>query len=86
MALKVEQQDPWEVEETDTFGGEANYCWVNRWSLPGGLTHKQLVRRAKKLAGWSGQRCRVEDCGDMIRIDPIGRDAPCRVIFIQYQY
>jgi len=23
-------RDIWEIEYTDTFGGEANYCWVNR--------------------------------------------------------
>ena len=84
--MSDEIKEGYEIEETDTFGGEANYCWVNRWHLPFGLTRKQLVRRAKKLAGWQGQRCRVDDYGDMLRIDPLGRNAPCRVLFIIARY
>lgn len=71
----------YEVEVTDTFGGEANYSWVNRYMLPDNLTDLQLVRRAKKLAGWSGRKCRVDNYGDVIELRPYGA---CMVMFISY--
>jgi hypothetical protein len=56
-----------DVEVTDTFSGEANYCWVHRHVIE--LTpeeasdHKRrrrlIVRRAKAAEGWSGSRCEV---------------------------
>jgi hypothetical protein len=89
----------YEIEITDTFGGEANYSWVKRETLTmPELTHygydgssnyvkanksyrRQLVRKAKAVAGWTGARCTVEDYGDMIRIEP--RNA-CMVAFVTY--
>ena len=78
------------IEITDTFGGEANYCWVKRHSftMPE-LTHygydgsqgyakaakaqrRQIIRKAKALAGWTGWRCEVSDMGDTIEIRPRG--------------
>ena len=78
------------LEITDTFGGEANYCWVYRHliTMPE-LTHygydgstnyckankvfdRELVKKAKKLAGWTGWRCKVVNYGDSITIKPIG--------------
>ena len=46
------------VEYTDTFGGEANYCWVDRYiiDLPDNATEKQICRAVKKVAGLSGVR------------------------------
>jgi hypothetical protein len=32
-AAAIERQQVFYVEETDTFGGEANYCWVNRYKV-----------------------------------------------------
>ena len=64
----------WEV--TDTFGGEANYSWVNRGKIkckPGeDYSNLAAVRRAKKDAGWENLRCKREDYGDMIVLRPYG--------------
>lgn len=70
----------WNLEHTDTFGGEANYCWVNRATIEAD-NDRQVVRQAKAFAGYTGRRCRVEKYGDMIRITPVGRGAPCTTVF-----
>jgi hypothetical protein len=90
----------YEIEVTDTFGGEANYSWVKRETIAmPELTHygydgsanymkankayrRQLVRKAKAIAGWTGWRCMVEDYGDTIRIEPRGT---CMVAFVQWK-
>lgn len=53
------------VEVTDTYGGEANYAWVNRYEqwIPKDLTDRECVRIAKKLAGWTGHPCATENYG-----------------------
>ena len=62
-----------EVLVTDTFGGEPNYSWVERFSFPAdGLTDLQVVRRAKAMAGWTGWRCSKEDLGVLISLRPRG--------------
>jgi len=90
----------YEIEITDTFGGEANYCWVRRHSftMPE-LTHygydgshgyakasktyrRELVKRAKALAGWTGARCEVSDLGDTVEIRPRGA---CMVAFVTFK-
>lgn len=90
----------YQIEITDTFGGEANYSWVKRdiiampelthYGYDGGSNYgkankvfrRELVRKAKAIAGWTGWRCNVEDWGDMIRIEPRGA---CMVAFVTYQ-
>ena len=77
-------------EVTDTFGGEANYSWVNR------ATHEYdeheapsrlgIVRMAKKFAGLTGQDCDVEDYGDQLTIRPKGSSAPCIICFVNFEY
>ncbi len=59
------------VEMTDTFSGEANYCWVQRALIdaPCDASSKMLIRRAKKALGISTPRRVTYDNGDMIRID-----------------
>jgi hypothetical protein len=73
-----------QLEHTDTFGGEANYCWVRRGELPRDRTYtdRAIVRRAKAWAGLTGVRCRVENHGDMIAIYPRGI---CQVVFANWQ-
>lgn len=46
------------VEYTDTFGGEANYCWVRRESieLPEGVSQSHIMRQAKRAVGINGLR------------------------------
>lgn len=73
------------LEYTDTFGGEANYAWVNRKTLeiPEGLSDRALVRRAKAEMGLTGIRCRTENFGDMFALYPAGC---CTVLFISFNY
>lgn len=56
----------WEIETTDTFGGEANYSWCNRETLelPEGLTERQTVLRLRKAAGLNGYPARTEPMQD----------------------
>lgn len=73
-----------EYEITDTFGGEANYSWTRHGILTA-KTKRGQIREIKALMGITGRRARVSDWGDMIRIDPVGRDAPCVVAFLSWQ-
>jgi hypothetical protein len=52
------------IEITDTFGGEANYCWKNEY-----LVHASSFRGAiSRLARDYGAGWRLDyDCGDMAR-------------------
>lgn len=70
-----------QIEHTDTFGGEANYCWVNRWYCKEDLTDKQAIRLAKRLTGFTGHRCAKQNYGEIIDLRPQG---VCHVIFITY--
>lgn len=74
-----------DVEYTDTFGGEANYCWVNRdtLELPIGLSDKAIMRRAKKAMGLSGMRGRHRYNGDMWEFRPY---RSCTVMFANVRY
>jgi hypothetical protein len=69
------------LELTDTFGGEANYSWVKRAQLdvPSGASRLILVRRAKAWAGLTGIPCEVSDHGDTILIKPRWQ---CVVLFV----
>lgn len=71
----------YQIEITDTFGGEANYSWVRRHSIeaPAEITDLALIRRAKRKAEWSGVRCKVSKYADTIEIRPVGM---CCVLFI----
>lgn len=70
----------WNIEHTDTFGGEANYCWVNRSTIELPDTYKQswIVRKVKEQVGWTGIRCSVSDWGSYLEIKPQGM---CQVVF-----
>lgn len=74
------------VEVTDTFAGEANYCWVNRYyfTLPEGASDLSVVRVAKELAGWTGLRCARNGSADYMELRPTGRAAPCWIMFITW--
>lgn len=69
------------IEHTDTFGGEANYCWVNRTEIerPANASDRALVRAAKAFAGLTGMRCRVDNYGDHLAIYPADI---CQVVFV----
>jgi len=59
------------VEMTDTFAGEANYCWVRRTTIdaPFDATSRTLIRRAKRALNLAPCRHRTQDWGDLIRLD-----------------
>ena len=48
------------IEMTDTFGGEANYCWVNRFivsaSTPRGAMRRVCARTSDSVRSVGGDR------------------------------
>lgn len=81
MGKQVEYQ----AEYTDTFAGEANYCWVTKRTFfaDGDISDLAIVRRAKALLGLSGIRCKREDWGDTIALYPCGSNT---VVFVSAIY
>ena len=75
----------WDIEVTDLFGGEANYCWVERSKLrvPDDISDLALVRRIKSVTGYSGIRGRTWVAGDSVEIRFPAR---CIVIFANVRY
>lgn len=75
----------WQAELTDTFGGQANYGWVNRESfeLPTGATRRQIVAAAKAALGLTGCRCKTFEMGEGFELRPIGS---CTVAFVLPSY
>jgi hypothetical protein len=73
------------VEYTDTFGGEANYCWVKRaeFALDGAASRTAILRKAKALMGLSGVKGRLDDYGDSYAFRPYGF---ATVLFINEEY
>lgn len=78
-----------DIEVTDTFGGEANYCWVRRTRVTTADTPYHIVRAAKRFAGLTGVRCQVSCIGggalamcELIEIRPVGKRAPAIVCFV----
>lgn len=73
---------------TDTFAGEANYCWVKRFTIPTkeGESKLALMRRAKKESGLNGVKCRVSDYGDSYRLDIVGACIVCFISWIEPEH
>ncbi len=74
------------VETTDTFGGDANYCWVRRYLIDAPTVdyrspayRRDLVRRAKAATEWTGLQCDTCSTGDGYEIRPRGI---CQVTFV----
>jgi len=66
------------VEVTDTFGGEANYAWVRRFTV----TAKSFRGAISKVSRMMGYAFRKEyDCGDLARYNAQGA---CVCAFVQY--
>ena len=71
----------WKLEVTDTFGGEANYCWVKRGTTRAN-TRRGIVAAIKKLAGWDGWfRVNVEEHGDMYVVRPAASSGVPQIAF-----
>jgi hypothetical protein len=56
-----------EAEVTDTFGGEANYCWVRRFQAK---TARGAIARAARETGYRFRK--VADYGDSARYNARG--------------
>lgn len=61
-----------EAEYTDTFGGEPNYCWVERQTLkiPHDSSDKLVMRRLRKAFGLEGVKGRWNNNGDTWEFRP----------------
>ena len=71
------------VEYTDTFGGEAKYCWVKRatFQIVEHASRHAIMRQAKRLIGLTGLRGKAHDHGDMIEFRP---SRSCTVMFVTF--
>lgn len=73
------------AEYTDTFGGEANYCWVTRATvnLPEGASAATISRRIKAALGISGMKGRAYQDGDRWEFRPYNS---CTIAFAHVMY
>lgn len=62
----------YQIEYTDTFGGDANYSWVRRAVIeaPADAKAALIMRRAKKALGLSGARGKTVEYGEVIEFRP----------------
>ena len=74
------------IEITDTFGGEANYCWVKRGKTRA-KTRRGIIRAVKRAAGWEGWcRVRLDSwCGDTIVIRPTDSSGILQIAFVIWE-
>jgi hypothetical protein len=56
------------VEMTDTFGGEANYSWANRFMVSA-KTMRGAITKVARETGFSGRIYKSMDLGDETRHD-----------------
>ena len=70
----------WDIEVTDTYGGEANYSFARRYAVrtSDDISDLALIRRIKSAAGYSGIRGQTCISGDFVEIRFPAR---CVVIF-----
>ena len=63
----------YEATMTDTFAGEANYCWVKKctFTADDNATTRTIVRKVKALLCVTGKH-ETDDYGDEIAIYPRG--------------
>lgn len=73
----------WDVEYTDTFGGEANYSWVRRATVETkpNASRPTIMRAAKAALGLTGLRGRTADMGDTFEFRPY---RSCTVLFVTW--
>lgn len=90
--LDFEPRNKYEIEYTDTFGGEANYCWVKSKIFEMPLAKNDdyksrknynaaIKRRAKHLVGLTGVRGEWCEYGDGFEFRP---RKMCVVLFVNY--
>lgn len=76
--------DTFDIEYTDTFGGEANYGWVKRssFTLPKIVSDSLIKRVAKEIMGLTGIKGEWSDIGDGYSFKPQGS---CTILFIIFR-
>jgi len=57
------------IDHTDTFGGEANYCWVHRFKVEADSLKQALTKVKKEVYYQPLPRHLLSDYGDMLRAD-----------------
>jgi hypothetical protein len=74
----------WVVTHTDTFGGEANYGWVNRYEFitKKNASQRSVVRQAKALTGMTAVKADTLDYGDGYTVKPRGY---AQIIFVDFE-
>ena len=72
------------VTQTDTFGGEANYAWANRYefAIHQNASQRNITRKAKSLAGMTGVKADTYDYDSGLTIKPRGYN---QVIFVDFE-
>jgi hypothetical protein len=72
------------VTQTDTFGGEANYAWANRYefAIHQHASQRNITRKAKALAGMTGVKADTYDYDTGLTIKPRGYN---QVIFVDFE-
>ena len=70
------------IEVTDTFAGEANYCWIKRGTTAA-KSRRSIIKAVKTLAGWDGWcRVKVEEYGDTMVVRPTATSGVNQVAFV----
>lgn len=76
------------IEVTDTYAGNANYCWVRRYSIENKWNHlngkslqREVIKAVKNKIGWTGIRCEVYGDCDHYTIHPRNM---CQVCFVDW--
>lgn len=72
------------VTQTDTFGGEANYSWANRYefAIHKSASQRNITRKAKALVGMTGVKADTYDYDTGLTIKPRGYN---QVIFVDFE-
>jgi len=72
------------VTQTDTFCGEANYAWANRYefAIDRSASQRNITRKAKALAGMTGVKADTYDYDMGLTIKPRGYN---QIIFVDFE-
>lgn len=72
------------VTQTDTFGGEANYGWVNfhQFVMHKSASQRNITRKAKAIVGMTGVKADTYDYDTGLTIKPRGYN---QVIFVDFE-
>lgn len=72
------------VTQTDTFCGEANYAWANRYefAINHNASQRNITRQAKALAGMTGVKADTYDYDTGLTIKPRGYN---QIIFVDFE-